>query len=149
MTDEPRVIKLEKPLLITNMEIDQTALWPTLKPPLFSPVKPGGWVAVRLSGPEETETHLGIYLGDLAVGIALGTKKGAAEGETTLVVTAGRANPCMYVPKLARFVFGMESWWGAIRTPEDLRQITDQDISNVWYVRALKDLAEAEPATVN
>jgi hypothetical protein len=29
-----------------------------------------------------------------------------------------------------------------IETPDDLRRITDADIENVWYVRALRDLAQ-------
>lgn len=39
---------------------------------------------------------------------------------------------------------GYESWWGFIKTVEDFQEITDEDISNVWYVKALKELSEQE-----
>jgi hypothetical protein len=50
----------------------------------------------------------------------------------------------MRVPDLARVVMGWESWWGEIRTPDDLRQITNADVENVWYVKALKTLSEQQ-----
>jgi hypothetical protein len=37
---------------------------------------------------------------------------------------------------------GYESWWGQINSPEELKAITDVDIQNVWYVKALKEMAE-------
>jgi hypothetical protein len=49
-------------------------------------------------------------------------------------------NPAIWVPDLKRIVFGMESWWGVIDNPDDLKQITDADIQNVWYVKALQGL---------
>jgi len=51
-------------------------------------------------------------------------------------------NPAMWVPDLNRVVMGWESWWGEIKSEEDLRQISDADIENVWYVKAIKALTE-------
>lgn len=48
-------------------------------------------------------------------------------------------NPAIFVPDLNRVVWGMESWWGPIESKEKLHQITDEDISNVWYVKAAKE----------
>jgi hypothetical protein len=49
-------------------------------------------------------------------------------------------NPAIYVPALKRLVFGAGSWWGEIKTEDDLKEITDKDINDVWYVQALKAL---------
>ena len=93
----------------------------------------GAWVAVRpASG---TETYLGVYLGDFIVecfpSYNLKNKK---------ISLFPHSNPAMWVPDLNRVVWGYESWWRVIKSPESLRQITDGDIHNVWYVKALKDM---------
>jgi hypothetical protein len=49
-------------------------------------------------------------------------------------------NPVIFIPDIMRVVLGIESWWSVIRKPEDLKQITDADIQNVWYVKALKSM---------
>jgi hypothetical protein len=108
---------------------------------LLSRCKPGDWVAVRLANEVETKTHLGIYLGDFTAGLGAQLFK-----DGTLEITTSLGNPAMWVPDLKRIVRGYESWWGALKTPEDLKQITDADIENVWYVRALKELSEKEKA---
>lgn len=97
----------------------------------------GSWVAVRVAG--QPATYLGILLGRLpAEGMA--TYHVEKKALKLLVVR----NPAMYVPDLKRVVWGMESWWRPIRKPEELKQITDKDIENVWYVRALKELEAAK-----
>jgi hypothetical protein len=97
----------------------------------------GSFVAIRpcdkdLAG----KTFLGVYLGDIA------TDAGAAFNRKTGVLEVGLSmhNPAIWVPDLKRIVFGMESWWGVLRKPDDLKQITDADIQNVWYVKALQVL---------
>lgn len=47
-------------------------------------------------------------------------------------------NPAIFVPELGKIIFGMESWWGRIKSEEELKDITDGDIENVWYVKMLK-----------
>jgi len=87
--------------------------------------QPGEFVSVRPCGDEHgNKTYLGIYVGDVNIGIP---------------------NPCIWVPDLKEYIFGCESWWGRIKSPEQLRQITDADIENVWYVRALREI-ESKPA---
>lgn len=103
----------------------------------FSRAKLGDWVSVRLAS-EDKNTYLGIYLGDWASSFG-GV---VAKDSTVLEITTGLGNPAIYVPDLKRIVRGYESWWGVINGPDDLQQITDQTIENVWYVRALKDLTE-------
>jgi hypothetical protein len=96
----------------------------------------GSWVAVRpCDAPSGNKTFLGIYLGDLPVSpmVNHSTKSG------TMFIDI-RTNPAIWVPDQNRIVWGMGSWWGIIKKEEDLKQITDQDIENIWYVKALKEL---------
>jgi len=99
--------------------------------------KIGKPVSVRLAG--EDKTYLGVYVGEIAYEI-FGEYK-IAEEEATL---HGKYNPAIFVPDLGRIVFGFESWWGIIEDPDQLREITDEDIENVWYVQAIKALANKE-----
>lgn len=46
---------------------------------------------------------------------------------------------------LQRIIFGAESWWGIIESLEELKDITDDDINNIWYVKALKAMHKDEP----
>jgi len=89
-------------------------------------------VAVRLAG--EKETHVGIYVGDLATGAGASFHRPSG----VLTLRLGHHNPAILVPSLGRIVYGYESWWGVIKSEADLKQITDRDIENVWYVRALR-----------
>lgn len=108
-----------------------------------SGIKPGTFVSVRpVQKEHEKKTFLGIYLGDLltqmdqAVGFDTRTKE--------LIVVATKTNPAIFVPDLGRVVWGYESWWGVIESPEQLREITDEDIQNVWYVKAMEQMAKKE-----
>ena len=49
-------------------------------------------------------------------------------------------NPVIFIPDLMRVVLGIESWWVVIKKPKDLKKITDADIQNVWYAKALKSM---------
>lgn len=97
---------------------------------------PGSFVAVRPANHDRT--YLGLYLGDMPIGI--GAHKRLEEGKLVLS-RVSPTNPCIYVFDLHQLVYGIESWWGEIETEKHLRQITDHDIDNVWYVRALKQMA--------
>lgn len=98
----------------------------------------GTWVAVRPCDDEcAGKTYLGMYLGDAAT--AAGVSFNHATG--VLEVGLGYHNPAIWVFDLKRIVYGMGSWWGPIKWPEDLRQITNVDVNSVWYVRALQELS--------
>jgi len=105
----------------------------------ISSAKIGDWCSVRAvkSVDPEEKTRLGIYLGSFAMGLS-----GAITKENVLKLDWGMSNPAILVPSLNRIVRGYESWWGKIKTPEQLRTISDQDINDVWYVQALKSLTE-------
>ncbi len=99
--------------------------------------KVGSWCAVRWV--QTSETYLGIFLGDLPNELFSTYRVSTKE----LRIVPHR-NPAIFVPDLKRIVWGCESWWGVLKRPEDLRKITNQDIENVWYVKALKELVTAE-----
>jgi len=111
--------------------------------PYYRTEEPGVWVAVRPCGEEyENKTYLGILIGDFATSLSV-----RHDPETgTLGVEPSFHNPMIFIPDTKTIVFGMESWWGKIDKPEDLKKISDADIENVWYVRVLKDLA-GDPAS--
>jgi hypothetical protein len=104
----------------------------------------GSWVATRpVSDNPENKTYLGIYLGELP--LYSGTTSCAIDDRNNAMLVSGfLSNPAMYVPDLKRIVWGCGSWWTEINSPEGLRQISDTDIENVWYVQALKHLAKED-----
>lgn len=120
--------QIEFPIEVASVR----SLSPTARP---REQRVGAWVSVRPVG--EERTYLGVYLGDLVNRI--GHSYNVESRELTIYPCG---NPAMFVPELKRIVWGCESWWGVIETPDDLRRITDADIENVWYVRALRDLAQ-------
>ena len=104
----------------------------------FTSTKVGRLVGIRpVNEQYDGKTFLGIYLGDLPVQNIVALHK-----EEAVLVVSPHMNPAIFVPELDKIIYGYESWWGEIKSEEELHQITDEDIQNVWYVRALKQLGE-------
>ena len=102
--------------------------------------KMGSLVKVRPCGEEYgNKTYLGFYLGDLPLGITGSFKE--AEG---IYKVGTLSNPAMYVTELRKIIFGCGSWWSEIKSEDDLKQITDDDIENTWYVKLAKALQQSE-----
>ena len=122
--------------------IKQGDFAPALAPkPVLSMAQCGDWVSVRPVGDEyDGRTYLGVYLGDLTRGVTASFNKKTGE----LILGYGWHNPAMFVPDLNKVIMGVESWWTCLQTPDDLKQITDVDIQNVWYVQALNALSDLE-----
>ena len=100
-------------------------------------IKVGDLVSVRpVSGEGAGKTLLGIYLGDFPVGVSALYDK----VDKRLTIRPGSGNPAILIPEQGRIVRGYESWWGPIESPEKLREITDESIQNLWYVKALREL---------
>ena len=101
----------------------------------------GNFVAVRPCGciNPDGKTYLGIYLGEMRV-LGGGFEFFSESGELHTIPKL--LNPAIYIFDLRHVVFGYESWWAIINSEDDLAQISDEDIQNVWYVRALKQLQE-------
>lgn len=100
----------------------------------------GKFVSIRPCGEEyQGKTFLGIYLGDLPVGHHV-----THNPETKELSIRFDCNPAIFVFDLKKIVYGLESWWGIIKSEADLKQITDRDIDNVWYMKAMKQLSKGE-----
>lgn len=106
--------------------------------------KPGTFVSVRPCNPEyKDKTYLGLYIGEIALGFSVQREKLEDETEA-LTIERTMYNPSIFVFALNKVIFGIESWWGVIRSEDDLREISDADINDVWYVKALKQLHEKQ-----
>lgn len=84
------------------------------------------------------KTFLGLYLGDMRV-MGGGLRYNKETQRIQFLEQYG--NPAIFVFNLKRVVFGYASWWGIIESEEQLQQITDADIDDVWYVKALRALS--------
>ena len=93
-------------------------------------------VAVRLCNNDKT--YLGLFLGELPSSSTVSLNK-----ENVLTVNH-MMNPAMFVPELNKIVFGYESWWMILESEKDFKEITDIDIENIWYVRALKSVVNSQ-----
>lgn len=136
--------QIELPVEVKEIKFKEA---PVFRDPLYG-AEIGDFVAVRPCADEfENKTYLGIMLGDFAIsnGVRFFKETGTFE------IERGHYNPMIFIPEKKTHVFGCGSWWSVIKSEEDLEQITDADIQNVWYVKAMKELAavakEAEPET--
>lgn len=118
------------PITVNSVEWDDVT---PIGAPLFGP-KPGAWVSVRPV--KDEKTYLGIMLGDYKEPkLRFDSKTGALA-----VAQSFLGNPAMWVFDLNRVVMGYESWWGEVKDENDLRKISDADIDNIWYVKAIRSL---------
>lgn len=85
----------------------------------------------------EGKSYIGIYLGDLPIAImsSHNPKTGILENRTM-------NNPAIFVPELKKIIYGCESWWREIKSIEDFKGISKEDIENTWYVKLLKGMGE-------
>lgn len=98
-------------------------------------VKTGDLVKIRPIGDwAEGKTYLGFYLGDAA------TSAGLKMEDDVIKCYIGARNPAIFIPEVKKIVYGYESWWGRIKSTDEVKEITDDDIDNIWYVKALKAL---------
>lgn len=102
--------------------------------------KQGALVKIRPCGDEyKDKTFVGFYIGDVALGSSI-----TLTDEKKIQLNFEAYNPAIFVPKLGKIIYGCASWWGKIESEKDLKDITDSDIENVWYVKALKEMLEKD-----
>ena len=91
----------------------------------------------------DKKTYLGLFIGEVPMSWSWKLN----EDTKTIEVTHKPLGwmPAIYVFDLNKVVFGYQSWWGVIESEEQLRQITDADIQDIWYVKALKAFQEKSP----
>lgn len=80
-------------------------------------------------------TYLGIYLGELPKGNRVSHNSTTKELKVSFDL-----NPAIFVFELNEIIYGYQSWWGIIKKESDLESITDLDVDNIWYVKALQSL---------
>lgn len=122
-----------------NMEFPITVKSITHQKP-YSLRKQGGLAKVRPCAEEcGGKTYLGFFLGELPEGTYASYHRGT--GELSIGMTC---NPAIFVPELNRIVYGYESWWSRIENESELKNITELDIENCWYVQALHAIVNAK-----
>ncbi|MCU5279878.1 hypothetical protein [Bacillus thuringiensis] len=80
------------------------------------------------------KTYLGIFLGDADIGFHVSHNTKSKE-----LSIIRHYNPAIFVPELKEIIYGAGSWWGKINSEEELKEITDADINDVWYVKMLQN----------
>ena len=102
----------------------------------------GQLVKIRPCADEyKDKTYLGLFLGDVTLCPIISYNR----EEKILDVTNGMSNPAIFVFELKKVIYGCGSWWGAIKSEEELDNlITDESIANLWYVKILKELSKKE-----
>ncbi len=121
---------IQYPITVNKIEHDSFASW-----------RPAGaLVKVRPCSKEyQGKTFLGILLGELAYD--------AMElyyRDTGILKIVPMMNPAIFVPELKKIIWGMESWWSKIEDISELREISDEDIKNCWYVQLLRKMQEVQ-----
>lgn len=87
----------------------------------------------------EGKTYLGLYLGDQP------RIPSVSYDEDKKVLTVRAVNyPAIYVFALKEIIFGNESWWCKINSPEDMKDISEEEINNTWYMKLLKAMCKEE-----
>jgi hypothetical protein len=84
------------------------------------------------------KTFVGFLIGEVALGSSISISDDKISCEWA------QYNPAMYVPEIGKIIYGCGSWWSEIKSVDELKQITNEDIENVWYVKALKEQMEAD-----
>lgn len=85
------------------------------------------------------KTYLGLYLGDLPI------MNNISYDEEKQVLKVGAVhNPAIYVFALKKIIFGAESWWHKINSPEEMKEISKEEINNTWYVKLLNSMCQEE-----
>lgn len=128
---------MEFPITVTGIEFEKSEL---IEPGLR---KAGSFVKIRPCGDEYgNKTYLGVLLGDMLMNQKVKFNK------ETGVLQVGRSfgNPAIYVFALKKVIFGCESFWGVLDNPEQLADITDDTIDNIWYVKLIRQHLEQESA---
>ena len=76
-----------------------------------------------------------MYLGELPISTHI-----SHNSDTKELNVSFSNNPAIFVFELNTIIYGCESFWGIIESEDDLKEITDDDIDNVWYIKALKSI---------
>ena len=116
---------IEYPITVNGIDYEKYDTYNLDKP---------GLVKIRPCGEKYGgKTYLGLLLGDLPASTHVSYDK-----KTKRLTVGMVGNPAIFVFKTKEVVYGCESWWGRIKDPSELTDITDETIDSQWYVAALK-----------
>lgn len=97
----------------------------------------GKFVKIRPCSEEHSgKTFLGLYLGELPIDFSISHNPDSKELNVRFMT-----NPGIFVFDLNKIVYGCESFWAIVKSDDDLKEITQANIDNIWYVKALKALS--------
>lgn len=121
---------IEYPIQVNEIE--------TEKPEQYCMAESGSLVRIRPCGKEYGDkTYLGLYLGHQP------WMPCCSYDEKTKKLSFRMAtNPAIYVFDLKKVIFGAQSWWSVIKSENELRDITKDEINNTWYVKMFKDMVK-------
>lgn len=85
------------------------------------------------------------YQGKTYLGVLLGNFPQSVKGKIDngiLKISANMHNPLIYIFETNSLVFGSDSFWRKIKNVEDLNNITEDEITNTWYIKLLKEILQ-------
>lgn len=127
---------METPIIVKEIIFEEGE---TLRTESLSGKRCGDMVAIRPCAEEyENETFLGVLIGDISLSIGA-----TLDEDDVLTIRRQRYNPAIFIPERNAVVYGCGSWWGKIESEDQLKNISDQDIENIWYVKALRQIQES------
>lgn len=116
--------------------------------PTKSPIQPclggkeGVMVSIRPCADEyKGKTYIGFLIGELAKSSSISVS------DEKIQLEFSGYNPAIFFPEIGKIIYGYESWRGDITSEEDLKKITEEDIENVWYVKAYRQMLENNEST--
>lgn len=119
---------IEYPLTINGIENEEVKIYDLYKAGTLCKIRPCG-------DEYKGKTYLGIYIGELPIGITNCFKR-----DTKILHNGIMQNPGIFVPELKKIIYGYESWWSIKESAEDFKELTDEDIENTWYVKLLRSM---------
>ena len=123
------------PLAVENVLVEQPEIGDV------SGTRIGSIVVVRPCDPAfEDKTYLGILVGEMPLHIALQYDADAKE----LIAYSAWSNPMIVIPSESAIVYGYESWWKAVGSEDDLKDITDDEILSQPYMVALMESIQGD-----
>ena len=129
--DEYEQRGLAFPISVNNVLVEQPSIGG------FAGYEIGQLVIVRPCDPSfGDKTYLGILVGEMPVQIGLQYVREDGELRVYNVMT----NPLIVIPEASAAVYGYESWWKSVDSPDDLKDITDEQIMSQPYMAALASM---------
>jgi hypothetical protein len=125
---------IEYPLTINGIDYSKFDRYNLDKP---------GFVAIRPCDEKyEGKTYLGLLVGDMPLSPTV-----SLNVNTNRLTVGLMTNPAIFVFKTKEIVYGCESWWQKITSPDDMKDITDDIIDSQWYVAMMKAMPDTDEIT--